>query len=191
MCLRQPLPVVPKLPIMRRDPDSSLGMHRRTCFSFMSLGAKLMLSVPVMMLFLNHAAGYRVIAALLREAMTAPEPSYAEVSFADDGERFGVSRTHVRKLLVDAENAGLMKLHARGGHRVEILPRLWTSHDQGIAGGMYLQDLVYVAAAKDYVGRHGERRVPARSRRRHRGSKLRERQRAMMKPAKCQTRFVV
>jgi len=35
----------------------------------------------------------------------------------------GVSRTHVRQLLVAAEEAGLVKLHARGGRRVELLPR--------------------------------------------------------------------
>jgi len=37
-------------------------------------------------------------------------------------------------------------LDARGGHRVEILPRLWASYDRGIAGGMYLHDLVYGVA---------------------------------------------
>jgi hypothetical protein len=31
---------------------------------------------------------------------------------------------------------------------VEILPRLWSSHDRGIAGGMYLHDLTYLAAAR-------------------------------------------
>jgi hypothetical protein len=30
----------------------------------------------------------------------------------------------------------------------EILPRLWSSHDRGIAGGMYTQDMIYVATAR-------------------------------------------
>src|SRR5260370_1310769 len=62
---------------------------------------------------------------------------------ADIGDRFGVSRTHVRQLLVAAQDAGLINLKARGGHRVEILPRLWASYDRSIAGGMFAHDLVY------------------------------------------------
>jgi DNA-binding FadR family transcriptional regulator len=68
------------------------------------------------------------------------------VPYADIGDRFGVSRTHVRQLLVAAQDVGLVNLKARGGHRVEILPRLWASYDRSIAGGMFLHDLVYGAA---------------------------------------------
>ena len=66
--------------------------------------------------------------------------------YADIGDRFGVSRTHVRELLAAAEENGLVKLQARGGHRVDILPRLWASYNRGIAGGMFLHDLIYSAA---------------------------------------------
>jgi hypothetical protein len=70
------------------------------------------------------------------------------VPYGDVGDRFGISRTQVRNLLVEAEGRGLVKLHARGGRHVEILPRLWESHDRGISGGMYLNDIVYVAATR-------------------------------------------
>jgi hypothetical protein len=106
------------------------------------------LSVPEMLLFLSHAGGYPVIAALLRAAMAQPENPNVAVPYADVGDRFGVSRTHVRNLLVAAEQAGLVKLHARGGRRVEILPRLWSCHDRGIAGGMYLHDMVFLATER-------------------------------------------
>jgi len=46
---------------------------------------------------------------------------YAAVPYADVGDRFGVSRTHVRQLLTAAE-CWLVKLHARGGRRVENPP---------------------------------------------------------------------
>ena len=49
--------------------------------------------------------------------------AHVAVPYADVGDRFAVSRTHVRKLLADAEAHRLVKLHARGGRRVEILPR--------------------------------------------------------------------
>ena len=57
-----------------------------------------------------------------------------------------MSRTHVRELLAASEAIGLVRLQARGGHRVEILPRLWTSYNRGIAGGMFLHDLIYATA---------------------------------------------
>lgn len=133
--------------VMRRDPDFQ-AVHRRVSVPFMPLGAELFLAVPDMTLFLNRAGGYMVIAALLQAAMAQPDDPHAALPYADVGDRFGVSRTHVRKMLVAAEEIGLVKLHARGGHRVEILPRLWASHDRGIAGGMYLHDMIYLAALR-------------------------------------------
>ncbi|GGI28556.1 hypothetical protein GCM10010987_49990 [Bradyrhizobium guangdongense] len=119
-------------------------LHRRTSLGFAALGARLMLSEPHMLLFMNHAAGYPVLAALLQAALRADE-RHATVGYSDIGDRFGVSHTQVRKLLVAAEDRGLLKLHARGGQKVEILPELWASHDRGIAGGMYYHDVVFVA----------------------------------------------
>jgi hypothetical protein len=98
-----------------------------------------------MMLFLDRAAGFPVLAALLQAAMADPHNPHAAVPYTDVGDRFGVSRTHVRRLLSAAQDAGLVKLHARGGHRVEILPRLWVSHDRGMSCGMYLHDMLYLA----------------------------------------------
>lgn len=59
-----------------------------------------------------------------------------------------MSRTHVRHLIATAQAAGLVRLHGRGGHRVEILPRLQSSYDRAIAGGMYLNDMLFVAATQ-------------------------------------------
>jgi hypothetical protein len=133
--------------VMRREPAFQ-AVYRRTGIAFLPLAAQLYSSQPDMMLFLNRAAGYMVIAALLQSAMAEPDDPHAAVSYADVGDRFGVPRTHVRKLLVAAEEIGLVKLHARGGHRVEILPRLWSSHDHGIAAGMHIHDMAYVVAIK-------------------------------------------
>lgn len=131
--------------VMRRDPEFQ-AVHQRTCAAFLPLGMKIMQSVPETMLFFDYAAGHIIVAALLQAAMARPDHPHPAVPYADIGDRFGVSRTHVRKLLVAAEDAGLVKLHARGGRRVEILPRLWSSYDRGISGGMYLHDILYLAA---------------------------------------------
>jgi hypothetical protein len=130
---------------LRRDQAFQVA-QRRASLPFAPLGAKLFMSVPDMLLFLDRAGGYPVLAALLQVAMADPENPHAAVPYTDVGDRFGVSRTHVRRLLRAAQDAGLVKLHARGGHRVEILPRLWVSHDRGISGGMYFHDIVYLAA---------------------------------------------
>jgi hypothetical protein len=137
-------------PVMQRDAEFQT-VYRRVCAPFLPLGIKLLLSLPDTMLFFNHAAGSPIIATLLQAAMASPDYPHAAVPYAEVGDRFGVSRTHVRKLLVAAEQAGLVKLHARGGHRVEILPRLWSSYDHGLATGMYVHDMTYLATMKHWV----------------------------------------
>jgi DNA-binding MarR family transcriptional regulator len=125
------------------------------------LGAKLMRAAPDMNLFFAHAGGYMVLAALLQAAMAGDQLN-AALPYAHAGERFGISRTQVRRLLALAEDAGLVRLHERGGRRVEILPRLWASHDRALACRMYLHDLVYVAASKpDVAEAPAEIRLPA------------------------------
>ena len=57
---------------MRRDPDFQLA-HRHNCVRFIALSAEVLLSVPDIMLFLERLAGYMVLAALLRIAMTEPD----------------------------------------------------------------------------------------------------------------------
>lgn len=133
--------------VMHHDPQFHAA-YRRVSVGFIPLGASLLLSLPDTMLFFNHAAGAVVQAELLRAAMAAPGYPHAAVPYADIGERFGVSRTHVRRLLVAAEEAGLVKLHARGGRSVEILPRHWSSYDRGMAAAMYLHDLICVATER-------------------------------------------
>jgi hypothetical protein len=137
---------------LRRDPDFQVA-QRRASLPFAALGAKLIMAVPEMLLFLDRAAGFPVLAALLRVAMADPDNPHAAVPYTDAGDRFGVSRTHVRRLLTAAQDAGLVKLHARGGHRVEILPRLWACHDRGMSNGMYFHDIVYLAATRDLQAR--------------------------------------
>jgi hypothetical protein len=133
-------------PVLRRDP--TFHRHfRRAGAETLPLGAMLFLAAPDMLLFLRHAGGLMVLAALLCAAMSGGSGTHAAVPYGDLGERFGISRTHVRRLLSDAAAAGLVRLHARGGRCVELLPRLWESFDRGMATGMQINDLVYAAAS--------------------------------------------
>src|SRR5262249_21247188 len=120
-------------PITRGDPAFQV-VYCRASLAFYPLGMKVLLSEPDMMLFFDRVAGRMVLAALLQAASADPDDLHADLSYAELGDRFGVSRTHVRQLLMAAERQGLVKLHARGGHRVEIQPRLWPSCDRAVAG---------------------------------------------------------
>jgi len=66
--------------VMRRDPEFQVAF-RRACIPFIPFGAKVLFSVPDMLLFLNHAAGYMVIAALRQIAMSDGDPSHAAMPY--------------------------------------------------------------------------------------------------------------
>lgn len=133
--------------VMQRDLQFQLA-HRRVSFRLLPFGAKLLADQSEMLIFLSRAGGYMVIVALLQAAMAADDHLNAAVSYGDVGDRFGISRTQVRDLLVQAEELGLVRLHERGGRRVEILPRLWTVYDRSMAAGQYGADIAYLAASR-------------------------------------------
>jgi hypothetical protein len=137
-------------PVIREDPAYQLA-QRRVAIAFLPFSGKLLASMPDLMLFFNHAAGHVVSASLIQAAMAAHDLR-AAVPYADVGERFGVSRTHVRKIVEEAQSAGLVRLHGRGGHRVEILPRFWASYDHGLAVGMFIHDTMHAVTIGRQAG---------------------------------------
>ena len=74
------------------------------------------LTLPDTLLFFTHAAGPLIQNAVLKAAMDAADPD-AAVPYIDAADRFGVSRTHVRNLMADAESAGLVRITGRGGRQ--------------------------------------------------------------------------
>jgi hypothetical protein len=62
-----------------------------------------------------------------------------------------VSSTHVRTLMQSAQSAGLVRLVGRGGSKIELLPRMWSSYDRGLAVGMYLHDAVNLVAMREWA----------------------------------------
>lgn len=141
-------------PVLARDRGFHV-LHCRSCFPFGATSARLMMTLPDTMLFFSHAAGPLIQNAALKAAMEAGDPS-AEVPYIEAADRFGVSRTHVRNLMNDAQAAGLVKIGGRGGRNITILPRFWTSYDRGLAVGMYLHDAVNIVAMREWNARHNE-----------------------------------
>ena len=127
--------------VMREDRTYQIE-HRRVAVDFVPYFGKLLALAPELMLFFNHAAGHLVSASLL-QAATASRDGRAAVPYGEIGERVGISRTHVRKILLEAQSAGLVRLDGRGGHRVEILPKFWNSYDRGLAAGMFSHDVAH------------------------------------------------
>jgi hypothetical protein len=102
-------------------------------------------------LFLAHGAPLVGAAAVDGMIQMAGQPSGAEplkVSYADLGGRFGVSRTHVRKLLEDAEELDLVRLTQGGGQFVELLPPVLQAFDRLVAEAISGLDLCYQLALR-------------------------------------------
>lgn len=130
--------------VMRGDPDFQLAQRRESARQ-MASGLQIMTSVRETMLFFNHAGGHMVRSALLWAAMEGDNDTRVAVPYAELAARFGVSRTQVRVILRGAEALDLVRLVDRGGHQVELTPKLWASYDEGLAGGFYMHDLIYQA----------------------------------------------
>lgn len=60
-----------------------------------------------------------------------------------------MSRTHVRQLLQDAQDRGLIRLSGHGGRVVEVLPPGWLCIDRFVADGMSGHDLTGALALKE------------------------------------------
>jgi hypothetical protein len=126
------------------------ALHCSTCLPFNPVAARLMMTLPDTLLFFAHAAGPLIQNAVLKAAMDAADPN-AAVPYIEAADRFGVSRTHVRNLMGNAESAGLVRITGRGGHSILIQPRFWASYDRGLALGMYLHDAVNLVAMRQWT----------------------------------------
>jgi hypothetical protein len=128
-------------PATERDPSFQRA-QRLVALGFSELGAQILASNPAMMLFMNRDAGVMILIKLVQMA-TAGDNAVAGLSYTDIGARFGVSRTHVRTILQDAELAGLVGLSGEGGRLVELKPALLQAFDRFVADGMSGHDLLF------------------------------------------------
>jgi DNA-binding FadR family transcriptional regulator len=64
------------------------------------------------------------------------------------GDRFGVSRTHVRKLLEEAQELDLVRLTKTDGQFVELLPPVLQAFDRLVAEAISGLDLCYELALR-------------------------------------------
>jgi hypothetical protein len=125
---------------VERDPAFQRA-HRAVALGFSARGAQLMAGNPAMMRYMSRDAGAVILIKLIH--LTAAGDAVEELSYTELGARFGVSRTHVRLVLEDAERNGDLVLSGRGGRRVELKPSILQAFDNFLADAMSGHDLLY------------------------------------------------
>ena len=133
--------------IMTRDPAFQLK-QRLVSRDLFALGAKILAGNPIMMLFQGRDAGVMILIKMIAMAKAEGGAAPLKISYSDLGGRFGVSRTHVRKLLETAEELDLVVLTKGGGHFVEMKPQLLAAFDRLVADAMSGFDLCYQLALR-------------------------------------------
>ncbi|WP_246731537.1 hypothetical protein [Methylocapsa sp. S129] len=134
---------------MDHDPDLQKAQRRAGARLFADI-ARHRMENPKTMFFARREAGLLVLMKLLQLGRESPEGVSHPASFADLGERFGVSRTHIRIVLHDAERIGLLKMSDRG---VILAPELASEFDRFLANQMSENDRLFRAAMSE-IGRH-------------------------------------
>ena len=133
--------------IMTRDPVFQLK-QRLVSRDLFALGAQILAGNPIMMLFQGRDAGVMILIKMIQMAGGQGGGGPLKVSYSDLGHRFGVSRTHVRNLLSEAEEMELVRLTKGSGQFVELMPPLLQAFDSLVAASMSGHDLCYNLALR-------------------------------------------
>jgi hypothetical protein len=134
-------------PLVQRDRAFQTA-QRLVCMDFLGHGAGILANNPGIMLFLGRDAGVMILIKLIQMTHAAKDVSAIGLSYPDIGARFGVSRTHVREVLLEAERAGFVLLSGRGGQLVQLTPAVMQVFDRFIADSMSGHDLMFKIALK-------------------------------------------
>jgi hypothetical protein len=134
--------------IMQRDASFQLA-QRLAASGFSALGAQIMATNPIVMQFMHREAGITILMKLMQLVGSQGPAEREEIFYSDIGNRFGVSRTHVRKILQEAEAGSLVRLTKDGGRFVEIAPALVQAFDRFVADSMSGHDLLYKLALRE------------------------------------------
>jgi DNA-binding MarR family transcriptional regulator len=128
--------------VIERDPVFQRA-QRLVALGFSAHGSKIMAQNPAIMLFMNRDAGIVILIKLVQMHCKAGGNAAEGLSYTDIGARFGVSRTHVRLVLQDSEQAGLVALSGKGGRLVKLKPSILQAFDRFLADSMSGHDLLF------------------------------------------------
>ncbi|MGV2980347.1 hypothetical protein ACERNI_09090 [Camelimonas sp. ID_303_24] len=110
--------------LLENDPDFR-SRYSVEGINLYASGVRLALAVPDARFFMSKVAGRQIMFKLWLAFVDQQEGGSRIVScpYVYLANCFGVSRGHVRRLVEAAQERGLLKVHAPGGHAIEILPR--------------------------------------------------------------------
>jgi DNA-binding MarR family transcriptional regulator len=132
-------------PPMRRDPIFQKAL-RKICRGFQAYAAQLMAANPSVMFFMERDAGTMI---LLKMISRGQAEGATRVSFSDLADRFGVSRTHVRKTIQEAEKRSLLQCSEDA---IALAPGLVAAYDRFVADTMSGHDLMFrMATSQEYA----------------------------------------
>lgn len=129
---------------MQHDPVFQ-QIERKISAAFMGHANGFILANKTAAFFLPRHAGFMILTklidlALRQEALGRDPDAPVEASFADLGRLFGTSRTHVRKLLMEAQDQGLARLD---GPRIALTRECRAGFDRYLADTMAGHDMIY------------------------------------------------
>jgi DNA-binding MarR family transcriptional regulator len=106
------------------------GIHRMVAVdSFAEAIGMVSCHGEMLRIFMNRDSGFMVLLAIEASLAESGDGRGAKVVYQDIADRFGVSRAHVRNIVMDAEAANLLKVTTPGRGELEILPKFRELHD--------------------------------------------------------------
>jgi hypothetical protein len=126
---------------MQHDPIFQKNL-RKISGKFAAYAAQLMASNPSVMFFMQRDAGAMILMKLISLANGEGE---ARVSLTDLSDRFGISRTHVRKTILEAEKQALLQYSEP---TIVLAPSLIAAYDRFVADTMSGHDAMFRMAVR-------------------------------------------
>jgi DNA-binding MarR family transcriptional regulator len=119
-------------PAIDSDPQFHLAW-RRVVFRHLNLPASFFKRHPAIEIFTHRDSGYTILLMALRTEIEGMPAQRKLRTFSGIATHLGVSRTHVRNLLLEAQAANLLNTERRGGGDYVLLPALWQAYDGYVA----------------------------------------------------------
>ncbi|WP_246733248.1 hypothetical protein [Methylobacterium sp. BTF04] len=129
------------------------AVQRRAAIAIFPISARILSKNPEMRFFLTMASGNDIMLALFGMGAGQPDSRIRSSSFAVIGQRFGLSRSHVRNVVRAAEERGFAARTGPRGQYVQLTPKWRAAFDRFIAETLSSSDLTYRMALRSLSDR--------------------------------------
>lgn len=133
------------------SPELHRAMRRATLPHLPGLSRIIRRHLPLAPFF-AHDCGYMILLLLLRDGRDGGD-GLVTSGYQRLATQTGVSRTHVRRIVEAARDAGLLTTTARGGHDIRLTPAMWHAADRWFADKFALTDLLLREVVQGRTGK--------------------------------------